>query len=67
MKTKRNLILLCLLPVLLAMPTVVQAQFTFTTNSGAITITGYSGSPTNVVIPSTTNGYPVTDIGGSCV
>jgi hypothetical protein len=39
------------------------AQFTFTTNNGAITITGYTGSGGNVIIPSTTNGYPVTTIG----
>jgi hypothetical protein len=29
--------------LLLAFPVAVQAQFTFTTNSGAITITGYTG------------------------
>jgi PKD repeat protein len=52
-----------LLPLLLllVLPTVVQAQFTFTTNSGAITITGYGGSGT-MIIPNTTNGYPVTGI-----
>ena len=41
------------------------AQFTFTTNNGAITITGYTGSGGNVTIPSATNGYPVTVIGNS--
>ena len=54
------------LPVLLfvlALPAVVQAQFTFTTNSGAITITGYTGSGGAVTIPDTTNGLPVTSIG----
>ena len=40
------------------------AQFTFTTNNGAITITGYNtAAGLNVVIPSMTNGYPVTNIG----
>jgi len=29
--------------LLLTLPAVVQAQFTFTTNNGAITITGYTG------------------------
>lgn len=42
---------------------VAQAQFAFTTNNGAITITGYSGSNDPVVIPDYTNGYPVTAIG----
>lgn len=53
------------LPVmlLLVLPAVVHAQFTFTTNNGAITITGYTGSGGSVVIPDTTNGYPVTTIG----
>jgi hypothetical protein len=50
------------LPLLLVPPAVAQAQFAFTTNSGAITITGYTGSGGNVIIPATTNGYPVTGI-----
>jgi len=49
--------------LVLASPFSSRAQFTFTTNNGAITITGYTGSGGNVVIPSTTNGYPVTTIG----
>ena len=57
--TKRLLPLL----FLLALPVVVQAQFTYTTNNGAITITGYTGSGGAVVIPSTTNGYPIIGIG----
>jgi len=50
------------LAALCLLPAAVQAQFTFTTNNGAITITGcyWSG---NVVIPSSTNGYPVVNIG----
>ena len=36
---------------LLLMPSVAQAQFTFTTNNGAITITGYTGPGGNVTIP----------------
>ena len=49
--------------LLLALPAAVQAQFTFTTNSGALTIKGYTGSGGTVVIPSATNGLPVTSIG----
>ena len=37
--------------------------FTYTTNNGTITITGYTGTNTVVTIPSTINGYPVTSIG----
>jgi hypothetical protein len=48
---------------MLVLPAVVQAQFTFTTNNGAITITGYTGSGGTVVIPDSTNGYPVNSIG----
>ena len=33
----------CLMLLLLSFPAVVQAQFTFTTNNGALTITGYTG------------------------
>lgn len=46
----------------LTLPVAVQAQFAFTTNNDAITITGYSGSGA-VTIPSYINGYPVTSIG----
>jgi len=54
-----------LLPVVFALPALVQAQFDYTTNNGAITIIRYSGtSPySEVTIPSTTNGFPVTSIG----
>jgi hypothetical protein len=63
LSASRNLIQLCLLGIFLqAMPAVVRAQFTFVTNNGAITITGYSGSGV-AVIPGTTNGYPVNSIG----
>ena len=64
MKTKNSLIHICLLAtLLLALPAVVNAQFTFTTNNGTITITHYTGSGA-VTIPNTTNGYPITSIGG---
>src|SRR5271167_2781731 len=51
---------------LLVPPVVVQAQFTFTTNNGALTIIHYSGSGPAaefVNIPSMTNGVYVTSIG----
>ena len=52
-----------LLAVLVCVPATVHAQFTFATNNGAITITGYTGSGGGVAIPGATNGYPVTSIG----
>jgi BspA type Leucine rich repeat region (6 copies) len=52
-----------LLPLLfLTLPVVGQAQFTYITNNGTITITKYTGGGV-VTIPSTTNGLPVTSIG----
>lgn len=46
--------------------TVAQAQFTYTQNSdNTITITGYTGSGGNVVIPDTINGFPVKVIAGA--
>ena len=50
---------------LLLTPLGAQAQFTFVTNNGAITITRYIGSAGAVVIPDTTNGYPVVSIGAN--
>jgi len=38
-------------------------DFTYTTNNGTITITGYLGSGGAVTIPDPTNGLPVTSIG----
>ena len=53
-----------LLLLLLMLPAVVQAQFTYTTNNGAITITGHIGTVVGAVtIPDTINGLPVTSIG----
>jgi hypothetical protein len=53
-----------LLPLLLlfALPAAVQAQFTCTTNDGAITITGYTGPSGVVVIPDTITGLPVSSV-----
>ena len=49
--------------LLLTLPVVARAQFAFTTNNGAITITGYTGTNGIATIPSSTNGYPVKSIG----
>jgi hypothetical protein len=63
-KPKSSLhLILPLTALVLALPASVRAQFTFTTNNGAITITRYTGSGGAAVIPSSTNGYPVTSIG----
>jgi BspA type Leucine rich repeat region (6 copies) len=51
--------------LLLTLPAAVQAQFNYTTNSGAITITGYTGSGGAVVIPGKITGLSVTSIGPS--
>ncbi len=61
MKPQKNLIQLFLICAAM-LPAAAQAQFTFTTNNDAITITGYGGPSGVVVIPSATNGYPVTAI-----
>ena len=51
------------MPLLLTLPAAVQAQFTYTSNNGAITITGYTGPGGAVTIPGMINGLPVTSIG----
>ena len=52
MNTKRNLIQICRLgATLLASPVAGQAQYAFTTNNGAVTITGYSGPGGTVTNP----------------
>jgi hypothetical protein len=58
-------VFLQLLTVLLlcSVPTMVQAQFAYTTNNESITITGYGGSGGDVIIPAAINGLPVTKIG----
>jgi len=63
MKTIKTSLLLTFL--LLALPAALEAQFIFTTNNGAITITGCTNSFDNnetVVIPDTINGLPVVSI-----
>lgn len=64
MKARQILIQTLLLgTLLLALPAATYAQFTYTTNGAAITITGYTGPGGNIIIPSTINGLPVTSIG----
>jgi len=55
----------CLLLVLFVftLPSAVEAQFSFTTNDGALTVTGYVGPGGSITIPGTTNGLAVTCIG----
>ncbi len=48
---------------LLALPSVAQTQFNYTTNNGTVTITGYTGSGGSVSIPATINDLPVISIG----
>jgi hypothetical protein len=66
MKVKCTLIRVCLLWAVLlsALPAVVQAQFTFTTNNGALTITGCSETNSDITIPSSTNSLLITGITG---
>jgi hypothetical protein len=55
-----------LLPLLLLLlaPVMARAQFTYVTNDdNTITITGYTESDTNLIIPDTISGFPVTVIG----
>ena len=47
---------------MLALPSVGEAQFYYTTNNGSVAITGYTGSGGALVIPSTINGLEVTRI-----
>src|SRR5262245_62044719 len=48
---------------LFVLPIVPQAQFTYTTNNGTITITGYTGPGGVVTIPGSIDGILVTDVG----
>jgi len=54
---------ICVVAAFCVLPALVRAQFTTSTNAGTVTITGYTGSGQNVIIPATTNGLPITGIG----
>jgi hypothetical protein len=58
--TKRRF--LALFWALILLPCVAAAQFTLSTNNGAITITKCTGPAGEVIIPGTTNGLPVTSV-----
>ena len=65
MKITQTLFLICQFTTLLLLPAAVQAQqsqFTYTTNNGAITITGYAGSGGSPTVPDMINGFTVTSI-----
>jgi hypothetical protein len=49
---------------MLLLPSVASAQLVLLTNGNAIVVIGYTGSPSAVVIPGTTNGLLVTSIAG---
>jgi hypothetical protein len=64
MKTKRTLIQIWLLCVIL-LPAVAQAQFDYETNGdGSLNIYHCTGSGGAVTIPATINGQTVTSFGG---
>ena len=64
MRTVKQLTLL----LALLLPTAAQAQFTLATNAdNTLTITGYTGTNGNVVIPDTIGGLPVSSIGESAL
>lgn len=48
-----------------AAPSLRAEDFTYTTNAGTITITGYTGPGGQVTIPDTIGGLPVTGVGNS--
>jgi hypothetical protein len=54
------LLLPLLFLLLLSLPALVQAQFTYTVSDGKVTITGYTGPGGALMIPSTIVGLPVT-------
>ena len=55
----------CALALLvLALPGILRAQFSYYAENGTMTITGYRGLEGQVSIPSTIDGLPVTTIGG---
>src|SRR6185436_7793197 len=63
---KRNWVRKCMTLALVLMPLVrAQAQFTYTNDGSAVTITGYTGPSGAVIIPSLIEGVPVRAIGDS--
>ena len=60
---KRRVFQLILIPAILACALPSEAQFNYTTFGNRATITQYTGTNSNVIIPDAINGWPVTDIG----
>lgn len=60
-----NIRFTAILSAALAAATVQAEDYTYSTNAGTITITGYTGSGGDAIIPSTIDGLPVTGIGES--
>jgi len=56
---KASVLVVCLL-----LPVLARAQFGYYTNNGSITIYAYGGNDTDIVVPDTINGLPVTQIVG---
>ena len=59
----KNTLLALLGFILLSTPLAATAQFTYTSDGSAMTITGYTGPGGAVTIPDTITGLPVTRIG----
>ena len=57
--------ILILFGLMFMIASIAEAQFNFTTNNGAITITLYTGTNGIATVPDTTNGLPVATIGDS--
>jgi len=62
MRKTAKLVLIAAFAAICVLPGFVHAQFTTSTNAGAVTITGYTGGGGTVIIPATTNGLPITGI-----
>src|SRR5580692_977708 len=59
-----SLIIGCLASLLM-LPTIVQAQYNYTTNGNTITINKYTGSASALAIPNAIEGRPVTSLGSN--
>ncbi len=73
-KTNRILSLTVALIMLLTLATPIggayadtEGDYTYTVTDSKATITGYTGTDNNLVIPDTLGGYPVTEIGSNAL
>jgi hypothetical protein len=61
---KKQIVKFILCLGMLALVPMARGQFSYTINNGAVTITGYNpAAGLNMVIPASTNGFPVLAIG----